>query len=65
MKTDGKFKSSGHPDQLGEGISVHFAHHVATVCLDGDLADSQLAADLFVQSAGYDVRHYLSLATAE
>jgi len=41
---------------------VHLAHYPATVCLHGDHADSQLAADLFVQSAGYDVRHDLSLA---
>jgi hypothetical protein len=65
MRTDRQSKSSGHPDQVGEGISVHLAHHLTTVRLDGDLADSQVAADLFVQSAGYDARHYLSLATAE
>jgi hypothetical protein len=65
MRSDGKIESSGHPDQGGEGISVHLAHHVATVCLDGDLADSQIAANLFVQSAGYDARHYLSLAMTE
>ena len=65
MRSDGKIKSSGHPDKFGEGISVHLAHHLAAVCLDGDLADSQVAPDLFVQPAGYDARHYLSLATAE
>lgn len=65
MSSDGKIKGSGHSDKFGEGISVHLAHHLATVCLDGDLADSQLAPNLFVQSAGYDARHHLSLATTE
>jgi hypothetical protein len=65
VRSDGKIKSSGHPDKFSEGISAHLAHHLATVRLHGDLADSQLAAHLFVQTAGYDASHYLSLATTQ
>ena len=37
-----------HPYQVSEGIGLHLLHHLATVCLNRDLADAELASDLFV-----------------
>ena len=41
----------GHGDQVGERLGLHLAHDLASVRLDGDLADAEFAADLLVQQA--------------
>jgi hypothetical protein len=38
-----------HPHQVGEGVRFHFLHHLPAVCLYRDFADTELAADLFIQ----------------
>jgi len=43
-----------HPHQVGEGIRFHFLHHLPAVCLYGDFADTELAANLFIQHARDD-----------
>lgn len=43
-----------HPDQVGEGIRFHFLHHLPAVCLYGDFADSELAANLLIQQTSDD-----------
>ena len=42
-------ESRGHSHQIGERFGFHLLHHVASMCFHGDLADSQLPADLFVE----------------
>jgi hypothetical protein len=44
------------------GIGLHFSHDIAAMCLHRDLADAQLAADLFIQHAGDYQCHYFSLS---
>jgi hypothetical protein len=38
-----------HPHQVSERIRLHFLHDLPTVCLYRDLADAQLATNLFIQ----------------
>ena len=38
-----------HPHQVREGIRFHFLHDLPAVCLYRDFADSELAANLFIQ----------------
>src|SRR5580658_6003610 len=54
-----------HLHEIGKGPSPHLTHHPASMRLDGDLADPELAADLLVQLAGNDQIHHLPLAIAE
>src|SRR3954465_12020541 len=58
-------QSRTHLDQVGEGVRLHLSHHLASVCLDGDLTDPELAGDLLVQQSGDDQGHDLALAVAE
>ena len=46
-------EARGHVHQVGERVGLHLAHHPAAVSLHGDLADAELATDLFVQQARY------------
>jgi hypothetical protein len=39
----------GHRHQLGKGVGLHLAHHLASVRLDRDFADAKFSADLLVQ----------------
>jgi hypothetical protein len=54
-----------HFHQIGERISPHLLHDLASMSLDGDLADSQLAAHLLVQKAVNDQFHDLLFALRE
>ena len=45
-------KFSRHPYQVGEGIRFHFLHHLPAVCFHCDFADTELAANLFIQQPG-------------
>jgi hypothetical protein len=42
------------PHQVGEGIRFHFLHDLPAVCLHCDFADTELAANLFIQQPGND-----------
>jgi hypothetical protein len=42
-------KFASHPHQVGERIRFHFLHDLPTMCLYRDLADTELAANLFIQ----------------
>ena len=45
--------------QFSERISLHFAHHVSTMRFHRDLADAELAANLFVRKAGdHECKHF-------
>src|SRR5580698_6383137 len=54
-----------HLHEIGKRPSPHLAHHPASMPLDRDLADPELAADLLVQLAGNDQVHHLPLTAAE
>jgi hypothetical protein len=41
-----------HLHQVGKGAGIHLFHDFAPMCLDGDLANSQLSSDLLIQQAG-------------
>src|ERR1700730_6582008 len=58
-------ESPGHVHQVGERVGLHLWHHLASVCLHRDLADVELATNLFVQPAGDYQRHDLAFATGE
>src|SRR5258707_13886696 len=60
-----KAKSRGHCHQIGERVSLHLSHHLTSVCLYRDLADVELATDLFVQQAGGYQGHDLPFARRE
>src|SRR5689334_21073498 len=53
-------EASRHVHQVGERSRLHFPHHLATVRLHRDLADSELSSDLLVQQARDDQRHDFS-----
>src|SRR5271169_3193391 len=55
----------GHCHQVGERVSLHLSHHPAAVCLHRDLADAELATDLFIHQTGDDQRHDLPFAAGE
>src|ERR1700683_3277974 len=55
----------GHVYQVDERAGLHLSHHLAAVCLHRDLADAELATDLFIQFAGDHQIHDLSLASGE
>lgn len=38
-----------HVDESRQAIGLHLLHHSAPVCLDGDLADTELGSHLLVQ----------------
>src|SRR5712675_3368503 len=60
-----KAESRGHCHQIGERVSLHLSHHLTSVCLYCDLADVELATDLFIQQAGGYQRHDLPFARSE
>jgi hypothetical protein len=47
-----RLEFAGHPHQVGEGIRFHFLHHLPAVCFHCDFADTELAANLFIQQPG-------------
>src|SRR5262245_23235613 len=55
----------GHVDQMSQGTSLHFSHHLAPVRFHGDLADAELAGNLLVQTSGDNQRHDFAFATAK
>src|SRR6266852_7819758 len=60
-----KAESRGHCHQIGERVSLHLSHHLTSVCLYCDLADVELATDLFIQQAGGYQGHDLPFARRE
>ena len=44
-------EAHGHRHQVRKRRGLHLAHDLTSVRLDGDLADAELASDLFVQQA--------------
>src|SRR5262249_17871236 len=50
-----------HVDEVGERGRFHLPHHPSAMCLDDDLADAELVADLLVEPAGNDQAHDLLL----
>src|SRR5579864_1956139 len=60
-----KTESCGHCHQIGERVSLHLSHHLTSVCLYRDLADVELATDLFIQQTGNHQRHNLPLTMCE
>src|SRR6266478_2618985 len=60
-----KAESRGHCHQIGERVSLHLSHHLTSVCLYRDLADVELATDLFIQQAGGYQGHDLPFARRE
>src|SRR6266481_3279207 len=60
-----KAKSRGHCHQIGERVSLHLSHHLTSVGLYRDLADVELATDLFIQQPGGYQRHDLPFARSE
>jgi hypothetical protein len=59
-----KPKLRGNIHQVGERAGIHLSHHLASVRLDGNLADTELEADLFIQQTADHQRHDLPLAGA-
>jgi hypothetical protein len=47
-----ELESRGHVDKVGERTGLHLSHRLTSVRLYRDLADAELATDLFVQQAG-------------
>jgi hypothetical protein len=60
-----KAESRGHCHQIGERVSLHLSHHLTSVGLYRDLADVELATDLFIQQAGGYQGHDLPFARRE
>src|SRR3989441_7978204 len=60
-----KAESRGHCHQIGERVSLHLSHHLTSVGLYRDLADVELATDLFIQQAGGYQGHDLPFARSE
>ena len=58
-------ETCGHCHQVGEGVRLHFSHHLASMCLHRDLADAELATDLFIQQAADNQRHDLPFAATK
>src|SRR6266581_8746269 len=55
----------GHPHQVRKRAGLHLSHHLASVCLHGDLACAQLGTDLFVQKAGDNQCNNIAIAKGE
>src|SRR5438128_1895635 len=60
-----KAESRGHCHQIGERVSLHLSHHLTPVGLYRDLADVELATDLFIQQARGYQGHDLPFARRE
>src|SRR5260370_36514793 len=60
-----KAESRGHCHQIGERVSLHLSHHLTSVGLYRDLANVELATDLFIQQAGGYQGHDLPFARSE
>src|SRR5260370_34202480 len=60
-----KAESRGHCHQIGERVSLHLSHHLTSVGLYRDLADVELATDLFIQQARGYQGHDLPFARRE
>jgi hypothetical protein len=58
-------EARGHCHQVRKRVGLHLAHDLTSVRLDGDLADAEFAADLFVQQAGNDQCHHLAFARSQ
>jgi len=58
-------ESRGHSYQVGQRIRLHLFHNLTSVCLHRDLADAELATDLFIQQAGDHQCHDLPFARGE
>src|ERR1700733_11718276 len=58
-------KPCGHSYQVRERLSFHLPHHLASVCLDRDLADVQFCTDLFIQKPRHHQSHDLPLTVAK
>ena len=64
FRRTGESESRGHCHKVGEKIGLHLSHHLTSVCLYlyRDLADVELATDLFIQQAGGYQGHDLPFA---
>src|SRR6266481_3683375 len=60
-----KAESRGHCHQIGERVGLHLSHHLTPVCLYRDLADVELATNLFIQQTGGYHGHNLPFARRE
>ena len=58
-------KPSRHIHQVDEGRGVHLFHDPTSMCLDSDLTDIQLEADLLVHQSLHDEIHDLALALGQ
>src|SRR2546430_45634 len=58
-------ESCGDRNELRKRISLHLLHDLASMRLDGDLADAETIAHLFVQQAGDHQLHDLAFALRE
>jgi hypothetical protein len=58
-------QSRSHFHQIGEGLGLHFSHHPASMCFHRNLADADIATDLFVQQDQCHECDDLPFATAE
>src|SRR6185369_14416666 len=65
LRHSDELESRRHGHEFRERVGLHLAHHVASVGLHRDLADTELAADLLVQEARDYERHDLPFTTAE
>src|SRR5438874_8984084 len=55
----------GHVHQVREKARLHLSHHLAAVSFDGDLTNTELARNLFIQPSGDDQFHDFAFAAAE
>src|SRR6185436_20677826 len=58
-------KPRSHVDQIWQRTCPHLLHHLSTVRLHGDFADTEVTTHLLVQSSGNNQRHYLALAATQ
>ena len=54
-----------HPDQVSEGICLHLLHDLPSMRFSCDLANAELATNLFVQQAGNYQCHNLPFTGCE
>src|SRR2546427_189183 len=52
LRRNPQAEARGHCHQVRKRVGLHLAHDLTSVRLDGDLADAEFAADLFVQQPG-------------
>ena len=61
----GDIQRTSHSDEIGKRFSRHLAHHVRTMNLQRDLADTQMRSRLLVEKAADHERQNLALTRRE